>query len=106
MNSFIGGLEFISMSIFYWSVANLLYITGADTIDASFYNTSKSVSIFFICIIAAYTLGRWFFNPLGGLYMAKRILIATILAAAYLDNTYLAPLILLETTFTIFRYFM
>jgi sorbitol-specific phosphotransferase system component IIBC len=94
------------MSIFYWSVANLLYSTGADTIDASFHNTSRSVSIFFICIITVSTLGRWFFNPLGGLYMAKRILIATILAAAYLDKTYLAPLVLLETVFTVFRYFM
>jgi len=83
------------MAIFYWSVANILYIKGADVLNSGFYGTSKSVSIFFIVIISVYTLVRWFFNPLGGLYMAKRILLATILAAAYNDKNYLAPLLLL-----------
>lgn len=94
------------MSIFYWSVANLLYITGADNTDADFYHTSLSVSIFFIVIISVYTVARWFFHPIGGLYMVKRILLATILAASYEKTSMLAPLLILETVFTIFRYFM
>ena len=84
------------MAIFYWSVANLRYIDGADSLDASFYRTSKSVSIFFIVLIAIYTVVRWVFHPIGGLYMSKRIILATILAASYQDQdqVMLAPLII------------
>jgi hypothetical protein len=105
-NALLGGVEFISMAIFYWSVANLLYISGADSVDLDFYNASRGVSIAFIVVIVCYTVGRWLFNYIGGLYMSKRILIATILAAAYMNNSYLAPLIILETVFTILRYFI
>jgi hypothetical protein len=94
------------MSVFYWSCANLLYINGADSTDADFYNTSRAVSIFFICIITIYTLARWFFHPIGGLYMAKRILLAALLAGSYQNTVMIAPLIILETLFTIFRFFM
>lgn len=83
------------MSIFYWSVGNLLYSSGADSLNSDFYHTSISVSIFFIVIISLYTLVRWFFHPIGGLYMAKRILLATILAAGYQNNAMLAPLLIL-----------
>lgn len=38
--------------------------------------------------------------------MCKRILLATILAASYLDKDMMAPLLLLETVFTVFRFFM
>jgi hypothetical protein len=106
VNSLVGGLEFISMSIFYWSVANLLYIDGADSTDPDFYHTSLSVSVFFIVIISVYTVARWIFHPIGGLYMVKRILLATILAASYQKTSMIAPLLILETVFTIFRYFM
>ncbi len=85
-NSLIGGLEFLSMAIFYWSVANLLYLEGSSKYDSSFSTTSKSVSIFFICLISIYTIIRWFFHHIGGLYMAKRILLATVLAASYLNQ--------------------
>jgi hypothetical protein len=94
------------MSIFYWSVANLLYSSGAEAFSSEFYKTSLSVSVFFIVIITIYTLARWIFHPIGGLYMAKRILLATILAASYQKSAMLAPLLVLETVFTIFRYFM
>ncbi len=57
-------------------------------------------------MITVYGTIRWFFNPLGGLYMFKRILIATILAAAYLKNAMLAPLLILEVIFCICRYVM
>lgn len=83
------------MSICYWSVANLLYIDGADATDSDFYYTSRSVSIFFIVIISLYTVVRWFFHPIGGLYMAKRVLLAAILAASYQKTAMLAPLLVL-----------
>lgn len=83
-----------------------MYISGADSTNADFYQTSKSVSIFFIVIISVYTISRWIFHPIGGLYMAKRILLAAILAGSYKDTNMIAPLIILETVFTIFRYLM
>lgn len=57
-------------------------------------------------MIAVYGTIRWFFNPLGGLYMYKRILLATILAASYLKNEMLAPLIIIEILFCTLRYLM
>jgi hypothetical protein len=95
VNSLIGFIEFLSMNIFYWCVANLLYIGSSDTLSKSFHQTSVAVSVLFLVLIIGYTLFRWFFNPLGGLYMSKRILIATILAASYQNNAMLAPLVLL-----------
>ena len=106
VNSLIAGIQFISMSLFFWSVANLLYISGADRTDSGFYQTSKGVSIFFIVIIAVYTIARWIMNPLGGLYMCKRVLLATILAASYMNKDMMAPLLILETVFTVLRIFM
>jgi hypothetical protein len=82
------------MNIFYWACANIMYINGAENTNADFYNTSKSVSIFFIVIIIVYTLGRWFFQPIGGLYMAKRIILAAILSASYQNPNMIAPLVL------------
>lgn len=69
-----------------------------------FHGTSRSVSIFLIVFICVYGTGRWFFNVLGGLYMYKRIIMATILAASYLDNRMLAPLVIMEVIFCIVRY--
>ncbi len=94
------------MTIFYWSVANLLYITGADLTNADFYQTSKVVSILLIITYIIYTIVRWVFNPLGGLYMAKRIVLATILAGSYLNYSMLAPLVIMETVFVLLRFVM
>jgi len=92
------------MIIFFWACANLLYIKGADVFDLDYYNRSKGLSIIFLVIICLYTVIRAIFNPLGGLYMAKRILLAAILAATYLDKEMIAPLVLLEIVFTILRF--
>jgi hypothetical protein len=83
INSLIGFVEFLSFTVFFWAVANIHYIGDSHQFDNSFYKTSRAVSICFIVLISIYTLFRWFFNPLGGLYMSKRILIATILAYTY-----------------------
>jgi hypothetical protein len=71
-----------------------MYIGDSYTFDASFHDTSKVVSIVFIAFICLYGTIRWFFNVLGGLYMYKRIVIATILAATHLDDRMLAPLVI------------
>jgi hypothetical protein len=106
VNSLIGGLEFLSMAVFYWSCANLMYAKGANSINSDFHHTSISVSIFFVVLISVYTIARWIFHPIGGLYMAKRILIAVVLAASYQETSMLAPLLIIETVFTVMRYLM
>ena len=94
VNSLIAAGEFLSFPVFYWAVANLMYLGNSEVFDSSFHNSSKIVSAIFICFIGVYGIVRWFFNVLGGLYMFKRIIIATILAASYLDHRMVAPLVI------------
>jgi hypothetical protein len=104
LNSLIAFIEFLSMNIFYWAVAHLLYREGGNSFNLTFYQQSSTVAIFFICIISIYIIFRLFFNALGGIYMLKRCLIAAILAPAYQDLSYIAPLVILECVFVIVRY--
>lgn len=106
VNSFIAGIEFLSMNIMYWAIAHLLYREGGQYINNDFYTSSSSVAVFFIVLIALYAVIRLLFNPLGGVYMLKRILIAAILAPAYQNQLYLIPLVLLELVFLIVRFLM
>jgi len=104
VNTIIGCGEFLSFPVFYWAVANLMYIGDSQNMSSGFNSTSRAVSIFFIIFICIYGTGRWFFNVLGGLYMYKRIIMATILAGSYLDNRMLAPLVIMEVVFCVVRY--
>ena len=72
-----------------------MYSKGADSFNSDFYHTSISVSVFFIVLISVYTIARWIFHPIGGLYMAKRILIAVVLAASYQKTSMVAPLLII-----------
>ena len=81
-----------------------MYIGNANIYSQVFYGSSKSTSIFFIVFIIVYGTGRWFFNVLGGLYMYKRMALAAILAASFIDNRMLAPLLVMEVVFLIARY--
>lgn len=67
------------MTIFYWAVAHLLYSDNGDTIDSDFYWANDIASIVFIAIYGAYAIIRFYFRPIGGLYMFKRLLFAAIL---------------------------
>ena len=79
----------------YWSIANLAYIGGADAVNKSFYTTSMTCSIILIVLICSYTIGRCFFNPIGGLYMFKRILLSILLPYSYENRYMLIPLIVI-----------
>lgn len=105
-NSLIAGIEFFSMNIFYWSVAHLLYSDNALGLDEGFYSANNKASVAFIVIYSAYAVIRFvFFNKIGGLYMFKRLLIATILAAAvYRKGGYVAIILALEFVFMIVRF--
>lgn len=104
MNSFLGGLEFFSMNIVYWALVHLQYRGTPAYNYTDFWQSSAAVAIIFLIAICIYSLVRVIFNPLGGLYMFKRVLVAAILSHAYMNNIYLVPLILLETVFLIARY--
>lgn len=81
-----------------------MYIGDSFTFDASFYDTSRILSIIFATGICLYGTVRWFFNVLGGLYMYKRIIVAAILAGTHLDDRMLAPLVISEVLFCLVRY--
>ena len=104
VNSLIAGCEFLSFPIFYWAIANIMYIGNSYDMNPSFYDTSRIVSIVFATGICLYGTIRWFFNVLGGLYMYKRIVVAAILAATHLDDRMLAPLLISEAVFCLVRY--
>jgi hypothetical protein len=104
-NSLIAGVELLSMVIFFFSVAHLLY--GEDYIPSSesgFHDTNTVFSIIFICLLVVYMIIRFIFNRIGGLYMFKRLSIALILVDAYDNRGYLALLIAFEILFGILRY--
>jgi hypothetical protein len=71
------------MNILYWSVANLIYSSSGMEMNKDFYTINKIASIFCIFAIICYSLMRFYFNSIGGLYMIKKILIAAILAPSY-----------------------
>lgn len=83
------------MNIFYWAVANLLYSDDfGKNLNENFYNSNRAASIAFIVIFGVYSIIRFFFNKIAGLYMFKKLLIATILAAAvYHKGGYVAFLL-------------
>jgi uncharacterized membrane protein required for colicin V production len=93
------------MNIFYWSVAQLLYSDNAQNQSESFYNANNHAAVAFIVIFSVYAVIRFiFFNYIGGLYMFKRILIATILAAAvYRKGRYVGFMLGLELAFCVCR---
>jgi hypothetical protein len=72
--------------------------------DPNYYRGSLAWAIIFTILICGYTIGRFFFNPIGGLYMLKRVLIAVILPGAFDNLRIMAPLLILEVVFVVLRY--
>ena len=92
------------MNIFYWSVAFLKYEDNIINKDEDFYDSNKIAAYCFIGVYGAYAFIRFCCNHIGGLYMFKRLLIATILAAGVYDKpAYVALMLGLELVFCIFR---
>lgn len=89
-NALIAAWEFVSMNIFYWAVAHLLYnrdrlfsAVGEEPGSHTAFRTSCSAAaITWICIYGLYMIIRFAKNKIGGLYMFKRLAFATILAAS------------------------
>jgi hypothetical protein len=103
------------MNIFYWAVAHLLYnggqlFSGSDPANFVAFRTSCSAaSIAWICIYGLYMILRFYKDRIGGLYMFKRLTIATILASSVYgaDQKYklfLIPLVVAELIFMAMRF--
>jgi hypothetical protein len=106
-DSLVSGIEFFAMNIFYWSVAHLLYSDEGRNINEDFYNANNRASVAFIVIFCVYSVIRFYFNKVGGLYMFKKLLIAAILAAAvYHKHGYLAIILGAELVFTAARFLL
>lgn len=88
----------------YWAIATFMYNGDCQNCDDGYHRGSLAWAIIFTVLICGYAIGRSFFNPIGGLYMFKRILIATILPAAFDDARLLAPLLILELIFVVVRF--
>ena len=83
------------MNIMYWAIAHFLYRGGCSNCNTDYHNGSLAWAIIFTIIIWIYAIGRIFINPIGGIYMFKRLLIATILPAAFDNLLYLIPILIL-----------
>ena len=92
------------MNIMYWAIAHFMYRGQCLNCDPDYHKGSLAGAIIFTVLICGYTIGRFFFNPIGGLYMFKRVLIAVILPAAFDDLRIIAPLLILELVFVVLRY--
>ena len=92
------------MNIIYWAIAHFMYRGDCQNCDDPYNKGSLAWAIIFTILICGYTIGRFFFNPIGGLYMFKRVLIAVILPAAFDDLRIMAPLLILELVFVALRF--
>ena len=81
-----------------------MYRDDCRNCDPDYNKGSLAWAIIFTILICGYTIGRFFFNVIGGLYMFKRVLIAVILPAAFDDLRIMAPLLILELVFVVLRF--
>ena len=92
------------MNIVYWAIAHFTYRDDCLNCDDGYHKGSLAWAIIFFILICGYTIGRIIFNPIGGLYMAKRVLIAIILPFAFEDLRIMAPILIVELVFVVFRF--
>lgn len=72
------------MNLMFFSISQLAY-SGDAYLNGfqDYYDRSNTLAIITIIVLSVYTFIRFLFNPIGGLYMLKRILIALILVFGF-----------------------
>lgn len=100
----VGGFEFFTMNIIFFSMTQLLYGEGGFEKSTDFYDSSQGLAITSIILILIYSILRMSVNLLGGIYMLKRMIIAIVLAPAYENNLFIIPVLATEVAFSIARY--
>lgn len=95
------------MNLIFFSVSQLAYSGGAwQNGFQDYFDRSQTLAIITLIVMFVYTIGRLIYNPLGGLYMLKRSLIAVILVFSYNIRLLIIPLIALELLFSIGRHIL
>ena len=79
----IGVFEFFSMNLMFFSVTQLAYGYDHSSGHESFFSSSQGMAIFTIIFLIGYTVVRINYEPLGGVFMIKRLLLAIFLAFAF-----------------------
>lgn len=102
-NCLLAFLELLFMIIFYWAVTELRYGSRLPTSSVYFKNLSFGIAILFIVLIIIYTIIRFFFSTIGGIYCMKRILIALVFAFTQEGTYWICFLYAIEVVFFAFR---
>ena len=102
--AFLGGIEFFSMNLMFFSVTQLHYGSIYPKHNQDYHEASQALAITTIVVLCIYTVVRYLFHKLGGIYMGKRLLLAVFLALSYENTIYLLPVILTEIGFMAARY--
>jgi len=72
------------MNLVFFSISQLGYGQGAwQNGFQDYWNRSQVLAIITLIVYFCYTFIRFFYEPIGGLYMLKRILIAVMLVFSY-----------------------
>ena len=64
-------------------MTQLVYSEGAEEKNRQYFNISQGFAIFSLAVIIIYTIARFFYNTLGGIYMCKRVILAMLLSICY-----------------------
>ena len=86
-NYLLAGFEFFGLILIYWSIGTLKY-GSSDNL------TSIVLSIIVISLYGVYTIIRAYFDPIGSLYMLKKIIISTVFTFSFDTPSLIAVLIL------------
>lgn len=99
----IGGFEFFSMNLVFFSVTQLRYGSRFPPSMEDYHSRSQALAIVTLSVVGLYTLLRLVYNRIAGAYMLKRFLLALFLALAYDRLVYLLPVLLLSLLFVVLR---
>lgn len=82
------------MNLIFFSVSQLAYSTGAwQNGFQDYFGRSQVLAIITLCVFVFYTIARFIYYPLGGLYMIKRVVLAVILVFSYQYHLLILPFI-------------
>ena len=79
----------------FFSVSQLHYGMNYPTEHEDYFKRSQALAIVTIVVLSIYSILRTILNPLAGIYMIKRLLLAVFLSLAYENLVFLAPVLIL-----------
>lgn len=92
-------VEFFSYNLLFFSMTQLYYGADGYFSNQEYFERSQATAIITLVLFSIYTIARFFFNVLGGMYMVKRFLLALVLMGAYNNLNFMIPVLALELIF-------